>query len=379
MHFTASVTLFIAINKPLMVECFNQFPKKCLTRNALLDYADNISSTRRYSLTLSREFTDNSLKVASLVFNAQFEGLKKINANPDIYTINDFLGKEVCESLISTFKLVSATCPENLDRSRSPKLQLDYSLILRVMIPLLTLTSSLLTYVAVCGSNDIMEINTLQIFKLFVIQFIKCFVFVGGTISTALHLYSYHEEIKIVYDDKNSHRSSWMMQLGANCPYAIDITSNIVSKVKTLLCTNENTFERPTLTRYQQGQSFKVHNDASMDIKLDGWDQLGGHRMATVIIYLNNVEHGGGTYFDKLDIRIKPKQGSALLFFPADFETGKVDILTSHCGEPPLNEKDEKYIIQIWKRERMVPSPLGYVTSSSTLIPNKGNGNIMGG
>ena len=44
-------------------------------------------------------------------------------------------------------------------------------------------------------------------------------------------------------------------------------------------------------------------------------------------------------------------------FFPADFETGKVDILTFHRGEPPLNEKDEKYIIQIWKRERMVFSP----------------------
>lgn len=39
-----------------------------------------------------------------------------------------------------------------------------------------------------------------------------------------------------------------------------------------------------------------------------------GVRLLTLYLYLNDVEEGGGTNFDKLDITVMPKRGRALLW-----------------------------------------------------------------
>ena len=47
-------------------------------------------------------------------------------------------------------------------------------------------------------------------------------------------------------------------------------------------------------------------------------------RQATLLLYLNDVEEGGCTHFDQLNLSIHPKCGKALLFFPA-FSNGTPD------------------------------------------------------
>ena len=47
-------------------------------------------------------------------------------------------------------------------------------------------------------------------------------------------------------------------------------------------------------------------------------------RQATLLLYLNDVEEGGCTHFDQLDLSIQPQCGKALLFFPA-FADGTPD------------------------------------------------------
>ncbi len=47
-------------------------------------------------------------------------------------------------------------------------------------------------------------------------------------------------------------------------------------------------------------------------------------RQATLLVYLNDVDQGGMTYFDRLGVSIKPQCGKALLFFPA-FSDGTPD------------------------------------------------------
>jgi prolyl 4-hydroxylase len=108
--------------------------------------------------------------------------------------------------------------------------------------------------------------------------------------------------------------------------------------------------EEPQIVRYKTGQEFSWHYDEIPSQLLEN----GGQRVATLLVYLNTVERGGATIFrDLRDVHgtmlsMKPKQGTALLFFPA-FADGHPDDRTLHKGE--LAE-DEKHIVQVWIRER---------------------------
>ena len=62
------------------------------------------------------------------------------------------------------------------------------------------------------------------------------------------------------------------------------------------------------------------------------------HRLITWMIYLNDVEEGGETEFLYQHMRLKPKQGT-LVIWPASFTH-------THRGNPPLS--NEKYIITGW-------------------------------
>jgi hypothetical protein len=63
-----------------------------------------------------------------------------------------------------------------------------------------------------------------------------------------------------------------------------------------------------------------------------------GERELTFILYLNDIEDGGETEFLYQRRRIKPEQGT-LVIFPAGFTH-------THRGNPPL--KESKYIITGW-------------------------------
>ena len=91
--------------------------------------------------------------------------------------------------------------------------------------------------------------------------------------------------------------------------------------------------------------------------------QNGGQRLATLLVYLNDLEEGcgGGTVFRDLkaatdssdrkgtqQLTVRPKAGSALLFFPS-YRDGTPDIRTLHKGEVAL---DTKMIAQLWIHER---------------------------
>ena len=62
------------------------------------------------------------------------------------------------------------------------------------------------------------------------------------------------------------------------------------------------------------------------------------NRVAVWAIYLNDINKGGETEFLYQHVRVKPKQGS-LLIFPANY-------IFTHRGNPPLEKT--KYIITGW-------------------------------
>lgn len=102
---------------------------------------------------------------------------------------------------------------------------------------------------------------------------------------------------------------------------------------------------------YSTSGEYKEHFDY-FDPDLAGSQQQikhGGNRVATLIIYLNNVKEGGETLFPKIGFSAVPKQGSAIYFEYLN-HLGQLDKLTLHAGTPVT--AGEKWIATKWVRER---------------------------
>ena len=137
-------------------------------------------------------------------------------------------------------------------------------------------------------------------------------------------------------------------------------TPELVGKASRLLgLTGIDRWEEPQIVRYRKGEKFTWHLDA---LAPDGeLASLGGQRIATLLVYLSDLseEQGGATMFrdlggDEGPLKVAPKKGSALLFFPAAGGIPNVpfDIRTLHCGEAVAKESSaDKWISQLWLRE----------------------------
>ena len=76
--------------------------------------------------------------------------------------------------------------------------------------------------------------------------------------------------------------------------------------------------EDPQVSRYRRGEFYKAHFDGPGLEEPTSRPFLicGGQRVATVLVYLNDVESGGATGFPLLNLEVRPKRGRALVFFP---------------------------------------------------------------
>ncbi|CAG7732017.1 unnamed protein product [Allacma fusca] len=83
----------------------------------------------------------------------------------------------------------------------------------------------------------------------------------------------------------------------------------------------------------------RPHNDESK------WRSYEGHRIATFMFYLNNVEAGGHTAFPFLGFAAKPVAGSGIFWYNL-YSDGETDQLTMHGACPVLY--GEKWIATKW-------------------------------
>ncbi|KRA33696.1 proline dioxygenase [Rhodanobacter sp. Root627] len=102
---------------------------------------------------------------------------------------------------------------------------------------------------------------------------------------------------------------------------------------------------------YGEGGEYQPHFDyfSPGDPGSEAQMAVGGQRVSTLLIYLNDVAQGGATVFPTLGLRVLPKKGMAV-YFEYSNRAGQVDPLTLHGGEPV--EKGEKWIITKWMRQR---------------------------
>ena len=116
----------------------------------------------------------------------------------------------------------------------------------------------------------------------------------------------------------------------------------LISRVHRLTNIPQENQEPTQVARYLKGQFYQSH--------LDALDKIGkeGQRVGTVLLYLNDVKNGGATFFNDLNLRVHPKQGMALIFFPAKMD-GTIDSKALHTAE---TVDDLKWVSQIWLRNK---------------------------
>jgi prolyl 4-hydroxylase len=102
---------------------------------------------------------------------------------------------------------------------------------------------------------------------------------------------------------------------------------------------------------YGEGGEYQPHFDyfSPGDSGSEAQMVVGGQRVSTLLIYLNDVAQGGATVFPTLGLRVLPRKGMAV-YFEYSNRDGQIDPLTLHGGEPV--EKGEKWIITKWMRQR---------------------------
>lgn len=103
------------------------------------------------------------------------------------------------------------------------------------------------------------------------------------------------------------------------------------------------------ILHYRPGAEYKPHYDY-FDPKLPGNERvlaMGGQRVATLIMYLNDVQAGGSTVFPEVGLDILPRKGHAV-FFAYSSERGELDSRTLHGGSPVA--EGEKWIATKWLR-----------------------------
>ncbi len=141
---------------------------------------------------------------------------------------------------------------------------------------------------------------------------------------------------------------------GSNCWIAhnhSEVTTNLGQRIADLVGFQLKNAESFQVVYYTGGTQYNDHHDAFNHETEEGKKHLerGGQRIFTALGYLNDVEEGGSTEFNDLNISIKPKKGSLLVWKNVLSGTTKVHPESLHAGRPVT--KGEKYAFNLWFRE----------------------------
>jgi len=112
--------------------------------------------------------------------------------------------------------------------------------------------------------------------------------------------------------------------------------------------------ENIQVVRYEKGEHYGEHLDA-MDFEKFPQEVKKGQRIATVLVYLNDVDNGSGkTCFPALGLDVTPQRGKAI-FFRNTSEDGCIDRRSLHSAAPVEGEDVVKWAMNIWVRDRPLP------------------------
>lgn len=132
-----------------------------------------------------------------------------------------------------------------------------------------------------------------------------------------------------------------------------EITLRIAKKIAVLVNYPLDNAEMYQIIYYTKNQQYYNHCDGWHFNKSDESKMCllrGGQRMVTALVYLNDVEAGGGTLFSKLNISVAPKRGKLLVFYNCKDRTNVINTMTEHAGTQVI--EGEKYAFNLWFRQQ---------------------------
>ncbi|XP_057482473.1 probable prolyl 4-hydroxylase 6 [Actinidia eriantha] len=148
-----------------------------------------------------------------------------------------------------------------------------------------------------------------------------------------------------------------------------EVVAGIESRIAAWTFLPEENGEAMQILHYEHGQKYEPHFDYFYD-KVNR--ELGGHRVATVLMYLSHVKRGGETVFPDAEAKddqpkdnnwsdcakngyaVKPNKGDALLFFSL-LPNATTDPLSLHASCPVI--EGEKWSATKWIHVRSFEKP----------------------
>ncbi|XP_036443545.1 prolyl 4-hydroxylase subunit alpha-1 [Colossoma macropomum] len=107
------------------------------------------------------------------------------------------------------------------------------------------------------------------------------------------------------------------------------------------------TAEELQVANYGIGGQYEPHYDSRLTN--DSYFELHGERIATVLVYMTDVEIGGATVFPNIGAALQPKRGSAVVWFNL-LKSGKEDARTLHAACPVF--AGNKWVANKWIHTR---------------------------
>lgn len=124
-----------------------------------------------------------------------------------------------------------------------------------------------------------------------------------------------------------------------------DIITKIEKRISTIMNIPVEHGEGIQILKYTPGQEYKAH----FDFFTSSSTAAKNNRISTIILYLNDVEHGGETFFPKLNFSVSPRKGMAV-YFEYFYNDKNLNELTLHGGAPVIT--GEKWVATQWMRRQ---------------------------
>jgi prolyl 4-hydroxylase len=129
------------------------------------------------------------------------------------------------------------------------------------------------------------------------------------------------------------------------------VVQKIIAKACELTGKTLDHCEKIQVVRYTPGAYYRPHHDSCCDPDpacLE-FENNGGQRVGTLLIYLNNDFENGETEFPNLKSKFRAPPGTGVFFRPMDKSGKQCHPLALHGGMPPTN--GTKYACNVWVRE----------------------------
>ncbi|WP_010173751.1 2OG-Fe(II) oxygenase [Bacillus coahuilensis] len=148
---------------------------------------------------------------------------------------------------------------------------------------------------------------------------------------------------KIAGNQENDIRTSTSVFLPED---ASEVVQRVEKRISQIMNIPVEHGEGLQLLNYQIGQEYKAHFDFFSPKKL-----IENPRISTLVLYLNDVEEGGDTYFPNLKLSVSPHKGMAV-YFEYFYDDPMLNELTLHGGAPVTI--GDKWAATMWMRRKAI-------------------------